>query len=81
MFFVEEGGRSWRDALKSAAENTIGPRKKKHRPWISKTTKSLVFEIQKAKVAKDQFTSRSRLQKYRTLERLVKDSARKNKQK
>ena len=36
---VEEGWRSWRDAVKGAAEYTIGPRKKRHRPWISKTTK------------------------------------------
>ena len=50
QYFVEEGWRSWRDAVKGAAENTIGPRKKEHRPWISKTTKSLVLERQKAKV-------------------------------
>ena len=59
---------------------TIGPRKKRHRRWISKTTKSLELERQKAKVAKDQLASRSRLEKYRTLERQVKDSARKDKQ-
>ena len=79
QYSVEEGWRSWRDAVKG--ENTIGPRKKKHRPWISRTTKSLVLERQKAKVAEDQLASRSRLQKYRTLERQVNDSARKDKQK
>ena len=77
---VEEGWWSWWDAVKGAAENTIGPRKKRHRPWISKTTKSLVLERQKAKVAEDQVASRSRLEKYRTLEGQVKDSARKDKQ-
>ena len=41
----------------------------------------MVLERQKAKVAKDQLASRSRLQKYRTLERQVNDSARKDKQK
>ena len=39
---VEEGWRSWRDAVKGAAETIIGPRQKRYRPWISKTTKSLV---------------------------------------
>ena len=78
---VEEGWRSWWDTVKGTAEYTIGPRKKRHRPWISKTTKSLELERQKAKVAKDQLASRSQLEKYRTLERQVKDSARKDKQK
>ena len=32
QYSVEEGWRSWPDAVKGAAENTIGPRKKKHRP-------------------------------------------------
>ena len=76
---VEEGWRSWRDAVKGAAEYTIGPRKKRHRPWISKTTKLLVLERQKAKVAKDQLASRSRLS-FTCLSK-VKDSARKAKQK
>ena len=40
---VEEGWRSWRDAVKEAAEYNIGPRKKRHRPWISKTTKLPVY--------------------------------------
>ena len=78
---VEESWRSWRDVVKGAAEYTIGPRKKRHRPWISKTTKLLVSKRQKAKVAKARLASRSRLEKYRTLERQVKDSARKDKQK
>ena len=67
---VEEGWRSWRDAIKGVAENTIGPRKKRQRAWISiKTTESLVLERKKAKAAKDQFASRSQLEKYRTLGR------------
>ena len=49
---VEEGWRSWRDAVKGAAEKPIGLRKKRYRSWISKTTKSLLLERQKAKVAK-----------------------------
>ena len=40
-----------------------------------------MLERQKAKVAEDQLASRSRLEKYRTLEGQVKDSARKDKQK
>ena len=40
-----------------------------------------MLERQKAKVAKDQLASRSRLEKYCTLERQVKGSARKDKQK
>ena len=66
---VEEGWRSWRDAVKGVAEYTIGPRKKRHRPWISKTTKSLVLERQNAKVVKDPLASRTQLEKYCTLER------------
>ena len=75
---VEEGLRSCRDAVKGAAENIIGPTR--DRAWICKTTESLVMERMKAKAAKDQFASRSRLQKYRTLDRQVKDSARKLRQ-
>ena len=78
---VEDCWKSWQDAVKGAVEYTIGPRKKRHRPWISKTAKSLVLESQKAKVAKDQLASRNRLEKYCTLERQVKDKARKDKQK
>ena len=78
---VEEDWRSWRDVVKGVAENTIGPRKKRHRAWISKTTESLVLERKKAKAAKDQFASRSRLEKCHTLDRQVRDSARKDKQK
>ena len=78
---VEEGWRCWRDGVKGATENTIIPRKKRHRPWISKTTKSLLLERQKAKVAKDRLASRSRFEKYRIIERQVKDSERKDKQK
>ena len=68
QFSVEDGWRSWPDEVKgtSAAENTIGPRRKKHRPLISKTTESLVQERKKAKAAKDQFASRSQLEIYRT---------------
>ena len=66
---VEEGWRSWRDAVKGTGEYTIGPRKKRNRPLISKTTKSLVLERQKAKVAKDQLARRSWLEKYHILER------------
>ena len=57
---MEEGGRSWLDAVEGAAENTIGPRKKRHRAWISKTTESLVLERKKANASNDQFASRSR---------------------
>ena len=63
-----------------ARQRILLVQERRDRPWISKTTKSVVLERQKAKVAEDQLASRSRLEKYRTLEGQVKDSARKDKQ-
>ncbi len=70
------------DVVKGAAEDTIGRRKKrKHRAWISNTTESLVQERKKAKAVIDQFASRRKLEKYCILDKQVKESARKDKQK
>ena len=78
---VEEGWASWRDAVMGTSEAIVGRKRRRRKDWISRKTENLVRERRRAKLARDQVGSRSSHERYRSLDRQVKSSAREDKQK
>ena len=52
QFSVEEGWRSWRDAVKDMTEKTIGPRKERHRPGYLRILSPCCWRKRKPKLRK-----------------------------
>ena len=78
---VEDGWVSWHDAVMGTTEATVGQKRQRCKDWISRKTENLVRERRRAKLVRDQVGSRSRHERYRSLDRQVKSSAREDKQK
>ena len=68
---VDEVWRYCRDVMKGVAEESIGSRRTRNKAWISKKYESLLQERIKAKITREQFASRCRLERYPTLDRQV----------
>lgn len=77
---VEDSWKAWRDAVTSAAEETIPTMNRKRKTWISKRTEDLAKERKRAKRTRDLLGRECHRARYRNLDRQVKASARQDKQ-
>ena len=77
---VEESWQIWRNAVTSAAEETIPKRNSKRKAWISKRTEDLVQERKRAKGVRDLLGRARHHARYRELDRQVKASVKNDKQ-